>query len=267
MGILLAAFGAAVPGSRDGYEVFENEIHAKFPGVSVRWAYTANKIRRKLAERGYDHDSVAVALSRLYDEGVTHLAVQSLHTVPGVEYHWTLDQAMVYRHPRKGFLEVAVGGPLLASDEDLGRACDGLAGYIPLERTPDEAVVLVGHGTYHQGHQRYRDFEACAAGRDPLCFIGTLMGRPNCGDVTQAILDAGAKRVHLLPFMSVPGHHVRVDICGDHERSWKNRMTAAGLEVRAHLTGTLLHAPFRALWLEHLAQAYDSLTGHTHHSG
>ena len=259
-GILLAAFGAAVPGSRGGYEVFERETRQRFPGVPVRWAYTANKIRRKLAERGYEHDSMAVALSRLYDEGVTHLAVQSLHTVPGVEYHWTLDQAIVHRHPRKGFLGVAVGGPLLASDADLGRACEGLHGYIPASRSSDEAVVLVGHGTYHQGHQRYRDFEACAAGRDPLTFIGTLMGRPNCDDVIQALKKAGARHVHLLPFMSVPGHHVRVDICGDREHSWKSRMEACGLEVMAHPTGTLEHAPFRAVWLDHLAHAYNSLS-------
>lgn len=259
LGILLAAFGAAVPGSRDGYEIMEREAHQRFPGVPVRWAFTANKIRRKLAERGLEHDSVAVALSRLYDDGVTHLAVQSLHTVPGVEYHWTRNQAMVYQHPRKGFLEVAVGGPLLHDDDDLGRACNGLAGYIPADRAPDEAVVLVGHGTYHEGHKRYRDFELCAAGRDRGIFVGTLMGHPNCSDIIRALEAQEARRVHLIPFMSVPGHHVRVDICGDSPYSWKGCLEAAGYSVTTHMTGTLEHGPFREQWLDHLGLAVDSI--------
>jgi sirohydrochlorin cobaltochelatase len=201
-----------------------------------------------------------VALSKLYDEGVTHLAVQSLHTVPGVEYCWTFDQAMVHLHPRKGFLDVRVGGPLLMDDEDLLKVCEGLGSYIPAQRKADEAVVLVGHGTYHEGHKRYRDFEACAAGRDPLVFMGTLMGRPNCKDIIEALRAKSIKRVHLLPFMSVPGHHAQVDICGGKERSWKSRLLAAGFDVEAHCCGTLEHEPFRHVWLRHLEKAFHTLS-------
>ena len=258
-GILLAAFGAAIPEARTGFDLMETEVARRFPEVTVRWAYTAHKVRRKLAQRGYEHDSVAVALSKLHDEGVTHLAVQSLHTVPGVEYHWTLDQAEVYRHPRKGFLAVSMGGPLLHSAQDLARACAGLEGYIPAERTPDEAVVLVVHGTYHQGHQRYLDFQACAKGKEPLVFVGSLMGQPGCAKIEEQLRAAGVKRVWLLPFMSVPGHHVRVDMYGDRPGSWLSRLAAAGLNVRTRLTGTLEHGPFRALWLEHLEQAFRQL--------
>ena len=254
-GILLAAFGVAIPEARAGYEALEREVRDRYPGVPVRWAYTANKIRRKLALRGLEHDSLAVALSRLYDEGVTHLAVQSLHTVPGVEYHWTLDQSRVFLHPRKGFQEVRVGDPLLMSEQDLDAAAEELAGYRPAGREPGDALVLVGHGTYHEGHRRYGDVEERMRVKDPLVFLGTLMGRPHCEDIIQRLRDSGARRVWLLPFMSAPGHHVRVDVAGDRPGSWKSRMEAAGFEVEISLTGTMEYAPYRALWLRHLEAA------------
>ncbi len=259
-GILLAAFGVALPEARDGYEVFAAEVRKRFPDCALRLAFTANKVRRKLAARGAEHDSVAVALSRLHDEGVTHLAVQSLHTVPGVEYHWTMDQALVYRHPRKGFAEVRVGGPLLMAGEDLDRVRLGLGSYIPADRRPDEAVILVAHGTYHQGHQRYLDWEARVREHDPRVHLGTLMGRPDCGDILDRLGEGGTRRVWLVPFMSVPGHHVRVDVYGEGPGSWKSRLEAAGFRVMTRLTGTLEHAPFREVWMDHLRATVAALS-------
>lgn len=274
-GILLAAFGVALAHARQGYEAMEVAVREQFPDVPVAWAYTAHKVRRKLAARGQSQDSVAVALSRLHDDGVTHLVVQSLHTVPGVEYHWTRDQALAYRHPRKGFLEVAIGMPLLTSEDDLTRARQALGTYLPPERQPNEAVVLVGHGTYHHGQQRYLDYEACVRRGDPLVFLGALMGRPGEALGVSAVIDrlraAGVSRCWLLPFMSVPGHHVQVDILGESPRSWKHRLQSAGMEVLVRPTGTLEHAPFRALWMDHLRQAFASLQqerttcDHQHH--
>ncbi|MFP4307177.1 MAG: sirohydrochlorin cobaltochelatase [Desulfococcaceae bacterium] len=259
--MLLAAFGVAIPEARGGLSAVEESVRERYPGCVVEWAFTAHKVRRKMKRRGYHAVSVAEALSRLHDEGVTHLAVQSLHTVPGVEYHWTRDQAEVYRHPRKGFLEVRMGGPLLESEDDLQRTRAALADYIPAERKPEEAVVLVGHGTYHAGHQRYLDFQECVRHADPKLFVGALMGKPGCGEILEFLQAAGAERVWLLPFMSVAGHHVRVDIYGDHPRSWKSRMIAAGFTVETRLTGTLEHPGFRDIWLDHLRKATAALMG------
>lgn len=252
------------------------EVSAQFPGLSVAWAYTAHKVRRKLTAMGQTFDSVAVALSRLHDDGVSHLIVQSLHTVPGVEYHWTRTQAMAFVHPRKGFQKVSVGMPLLTSEDDLAQASRALQNYIPADRQPDEAIILVGHGTYHQGQKRYLDFEAVARQHDPLIFLGALMSRPGeplgVSTVIARLKEAGLTRCHLLPFMSVPGHHVQMDILGDSPRSWQNRLRADGIEVRATATGTLEHKPFRDLWLEHLRTAHAGLhldsprqCAHLHH--
>lgn len=258
-GILLAAFGVALPGADKGIKAMEADVRERHPGYEVGWAFTAHKVRRKALSRGESWDSVAVALSRLHDRGVTHLAVQSLHTVPGVEYHWTRDQAEVYHHPRKGFLEVRTGVPLLYDDGDLAQAVEAVRGLIPTERKPEDAVVLAGHGTYHEGHRRYLDFQEALRRHDPRMFVGTLMGRPGCDELLETLASDGVRKVWLLPFMSVAGHHIQVDVCGNRPTSWKQRMLAAGLEVEIRLTGTLEHPDFRRIWLDHLAIAVEAL--------
>lgn len=259
-GILLAAFGTAVAEARQAYADFEAEVRRNFPDIPVAWAYTAHKVRRKLASRGSEQDCVARALSRLHDQGVTHLAVQSLHTVPGVEYFWTLNLAKAYEHPRKGFHQVRLGAPLLHEDRDLACAQSCLASYIPAERTPDEAVVLVGHGTYHDGQRRYLDFENRIRETDPLLFVGLLMGEPGFPSLAARLHQARVSTVWLLPFMAVSGHHVHKDMFGAHAGSWSNRLREAGFQVLQRIQGTIEHPCFRALWLEHLNKAMADLT-------
>jgi sirohydrochlorin cobaltochelatase len=255
----LAAFGTAVPEARQAYADFEVEVRRCFPDIPVAWAYTAHKVRRKLASRGNEHDCVAKALSKMHDQGVTHLAVQSLHTVPGVEYFWTINLAKAYEHPRKGFQQVRLGVPLLHEDQDLERAQACLASYIPAERTPDEAVVLVGHGTYHHGQQRYLDFEKRIRETDQLLFIGLLMGEPDFASLAARLHQTSVSTVWLLPFMAVSGHHVRKDMFGEQDTSWKNQLRDAGFQVRQRIQGTIEYPCFRALWLEHLTKAMSGL--------
>ncbi|MFO7597918.1 MAG: sirohydrochlorin cobaltochelatase [Desulfocurvibacter africanus] len=259
LGILLAAFGTAVSDARQAYDAFEERVRELYPHARLGWAYTANKVRRKLAERGYGNDSVAVALSKMVDEGVTHVAVQSLHTVPGVEYHWTLDQARAFLQPRKGFTDVRVGVPLLHSQVDLARAVQALRGYIPEGLGEVEAVVLVGHGTYHDGQARYIDYQAAVAHMRPMVLVGTLMGEPGLEVVLETLRARNVRKATLVPFMGVPGHHVREDMFGEQEDSWACTFERAGIACARIMTGTLEHEGFAAIWLDHLRQAMDGL--------
>lgn len=258
-GILLAAFGTAVPEARQGYERFEADLRRRYPNIAVAWAYTAHKVRKKLAERGMNHDSLGVALSRLYDQGVTHLAVQSLHTTPGVEYEWTLAQSRAFAHPRKGFESLCVGGPLLVDDQGLRSALAALPFLIPKERKPGEAVVLIGHGTYHQAQARYLDLERAARRDDKLLFMGTLMGRPGLEEVRDALLRAGVRKAWLTPFMAVAGHHVREEICGPDPDSWQVRLDEAGIACESVCAGTLECTAMAAIWRANLEKALEEI--------
>ncbi len=258
-GILLSAFGCAHTEAHKYYDLFEKEVRNKYPDMDVRWAFTANRIRTKLRSRGMQPLSVAEALSQMVDDGISHVAVQSLHTLPGVEYDWTVQQAEAMRHPRKGLVEVTIGAPLLRSVQDMERAAEVIArNLLPLE-TQTDAVILVGHGTYHEGHALYLALESLLMRASSNVAMGTLMSREAPADLGRRFLDKGIKRVFLVPFMCVPGHHVQVDLFGEHDHAWKTILASLGLEVVPVHTGSLEHDGFRSIWHDHLAEAVSGL--------
>lgn len=259
-GILLSAFGCALTQAHAYYELFENEVREKYPDMDVRLAFTANRIRAKLRSRGVERLSVAETLSQMVDDGVSHVAVQSLHTLPGVEYDWTVQQAKAMRHPRKGLTRVSIGEPLLRSVKDMERA----AGVILRDLMPGEGdadgAILVGHGTYHEGHALYLALESLLMRTASNVAVGTLMDRDTPAELGRRFLGKGVKRVFLVPFMCVPGHHVHVDLFGDYDHSWLQMLSATGLEVVPVHTGSLEHKGFRDIWHDHLDEAVSSLS-------
>jgi len=258
-GILLAAFGCALPHAHADYGRFEEEARREHPGLEVRWAFTSNRIRAKLRSRGLHRPCVAEALAAMADEGFRHVAVQSLHTVPGVEYEWTVRQAMGFLHPRKGFSDVSVGAPLLHAPSDFEAAALALADYLPPERREGEGVILAGHGAYHNAQAWYLAFESVLARTLPDVLVGTLMGRPGAAELGARFKERGIGRVHLLPFLCVPGHHVQVDLFGERPHSWASVLKGLGLDVVEVEHGTLRHEGFRRIWREHLAEAVARL--------
>ncbi len=87
VGILLVAFGSSIPSAQVSFENIDKKVKELYPDVEVRWAYTSHMIRKKLAKQGKMLDSPEVALAKMMDEKYTHVAVQSLHTMLGSEYH------------------------------------------------------------------------------------------------------------------------------------------------------------------------------------
>ena len=258
-GILLSPFGCALQQTHKHYDHFEEEVREKYPDMDVRWAFTANRIRSKLRGRGIECHSVAEALSQMIDDGISHVAVQSLHTLPGVEYDWTVRQAEAMRHPRKGLTGVAIGAPLLQSMDDLKRAAGVIENSLLPKCGQDDGVILVGHGTYHQSHTLYMALESLLLRTIPNVAMGTLMDGGQPAVLGEKFLAKGVKRVFLIPFMCVPGHHVRVDLFGDHEHSWQRILSGMDLEVASVYTGSLEYEGFRSIWHDHLAQAVAAL--------
>ncbi len=107
-GILLVAFGTSISKAQISYRNIEKKVKAAFPGIPVRWAYTSYIIRQKLAKEGKQIDSVETALAKMMDEDFTHVAVQSLHTIPGEEFHALQKNASVFGNMAEGFERIWV---------------------------------------------------------------------------------------------------------------------------------------------------------------
>ena len=175
VGILLAAFGSSEPSAQVSFENIDKKVKAAYPATPVRWAYTSHIIRKKMAKQGKHLDSPEVALAKMQDEGFTHVAVQSLHTIGGSEYH-DLHQIVDGFKAMGGFQQIILGYPLLATQGDMQSSVDAILEIIPRNRKKTDAVVLMGHGTHHPSNAFYAALMFQLQLKDPNIFVGTVQG-------------------------------------------------------------------------------------------
>ncbi|MGQ1786197.1 sirohydrochlorin cobaltochelatase [Saccharicrinis sp. GN24d3] len=257
-GILLVSFGSSVPSSKVALENMHREVKKSFPGTKIQWAYTSAFIRKKLREQGEAIDSPVVALSKMADDGYTHIAVQSMHTIPGLEYDYLLQTVKGITEIPKGPVKVKVGRPLLYSHQDIELAVDAMIANFP-ERELNEGVVLMGHGTPHFSNVFYPALNYYFAEKTDGVFLATVEGFPTIQDIIVKLKRNKIDKVFLMPFMSVAGGHVKNDMCGDDQASWYHLLTSAGVKVECILKGTGEINEVVSIWVQHLKDAFYSL--------
>jgi len=251
VGILLVAFGSSLPGAQVSFDNIENTTKAAYPDIPLRWAYTSHIIRKKLAKQGRHLDSPEVALAKMQDEGFTHVAVQSLHTIGGAEYH-DLRRTVGAFKAIGGFQRILLGNPLLATQQDMQLAVAATLKTIPQDRQKSDAVVLMGHGTHHPSNAFYAALMWQLQLKDPNVFIGTVEGYPAADDIREILLQKKIKKAYLMPFMSVAGDHAKNDMAGDEDDSWKSIFTKAGIQCVPILKGTAEYPDFVDIWASHI---------------
>jgi sirohydrochlorin cobaltochelatase len=258
-GILLVAFGTSVPQAQKAFDHVDARVRAAYPDTEVRWAFTSSVIRRKLAAQGRLLDSPAQALARMLDQGFSRVAVQSLHTIPGQEYHALVSTARSFQAMAEGFAQVRVGLPLLATTADVRAAARAAVATLPAERGPDDAVVLVGHGTHHPADVYYAALQHHLRRLDPNVFVTTVSGAPTFAEAAEEVAGRGAATAYLAPFMAVAGDHARNDMAGDGPDSLASVLRARGVRCVPVLTGTAELDAFVDIWLDHLEAAMAGL--------
>ncbi len=255
-GILLVAFGSSQAEAQVSFENIEHKVKQRYPDIPVRWAYTSHIIRKKLAKQGKYLDSPEVALAKMQDEEFTHVAVQSLHTIAGEEYH-DLRRTVGAFKMMGGFQKIILGYPLMATQEDMQRTVEAILETIPEHRQKNEAVVLMGHGSHHPSNAFYAALMFQLQLRDPNIFVGTVEGYPEVDLIKELLLRKKIKKAYLMPFMSVAGDHAKNDMAGDEDDSWKSVFTKAGIECAPILKGTAEYDPFVEIWVDHIKGPLD----------
>ncbi|ACS80363.1 sirohydrochlorin cobaltochelatase [Maridesulfovibrio salexigens] len=261
-GILVAAFGSSMPETKPAFAAIDKAVKEAFPGVPVRWAYSSAIIRNILAKEGRGVDSPVMAMTRMMDEGFTHVAVQSLHTIPGEEFEGIYDTVKRFEGMPKGMSKVTVGKPLLYSDDDMRRAVKAIIANIPKDRKAKDAVVLMGHGTHHAANIYYPASQDYFSKVDPKIFVGTVEGAPSLDEVKELLKKSKAKKVYLMPYMSVAGDHARNDMAGDEADSWKSELSKLGYKCVPVLKGTAEFPQVLDIWVDHLKVAFKHLGDH-----
>ena len=254
--ILVVSFGTSYQDTLEKtIQATEQAIGDSFPGWEVRRAFTSGMILKKLRTRdNLAIDNVTQAMARLEKEGYTHIAVQPTHVMHGEEYEKLLSQLEPYRRR----LQVTVGEPLLDKQEDYEAVSDALLQWLPVPG-PQEALVLMGHGTPHFANSAYGQLEQNLQDRCGRVFVGTVEGYPTLERViAQLHSHPEIQKITLAPFMLVAGDHARNDMAGDDD-SWKCQLEAEGYSVTCLLQGLGECPAIRQLFVRHCAQAVEAL--------
>ena len=256
-GILLVAFGTTVPEAQISFENIERSVKKIFPGIPVRWGYTSRTIIRKMGEKGKHLATPEEALSSMMRENFTHVAVQSFHVMPGAEFHGLVKNVQRFAGMSKGLKKVIVGYPLMSSSEDVQRVAETFLRIIPPERRKRDAVVFMGHGTYHPANVYYAALNYHVQKLDPNVFVGTVEGWPEIDDITTDLKKNRIEKAYLMPFMTVAGDHARNDMAGPSADSWKSMLEKEGINCVVVLKGTAEFQEFVDIWVDHLRAAFE----------
>ncbi len=256
--ILLVAFGTSVPEAQKSFTLIEAQVKKSFPGVETRWAFESRIIRTKLAREGKVLLSPESALAKLMDDGYTHVAVVSLQTIPGREFHDLNQNARLFGRMAGGFEQIQVTWPLLSSHEDMKRAAQAMLNNIPARRKPEDAVLLMGHGTgKHPSDAIYLAMYQTLQEIDPNVFLATVEGYPAIDDILPKLKDKKVEKVYLIPFMAVAGEHALNDMAGDKPQSWKSILGKEGFACEAALKGTGEYPEIVDIWIDHLREVFN----------
>ncbi len=254
--ILMVAFGTSVPEAQKVFGRIDAQAKESFPGLEIRWAYSSSIIRAKLAKQGKLLDSPEVALAKLMDEHYTHVAILSLHTIPGAEFHELLQNAHLFGQMAGGFEKVLIARPLLSSHDDMVKVAKALLKNLPSGRKAQDSVLLMGHGSeHHPADAIYLAMNQVFQELDANVFVATVEGHPALDDVLPKLSERKLKKVYLMPLMAVAGDHARNDMAGDEPDSWKSVLTKNGFTCEVVLKGTAEFPEIVSVWLDHLRAA------------
>ena len=259
--LLVASFGTSFNDNRRlTIGAIENAMEKAFPDYSVRRGFTAQIIIDHVERRDGIHiDNMDEALERAINNGVKTLVVQPTHLMNGLEYEELTGQLAEYAD---SFEQVAVGEPLLTSDDDFNRVMKAIVEATAEYDDGETAICFMGHGTEAASNEVYGKMQDLlkANGYDNY-YVGTVEAEPSLEDVLTAVQAGDYKKVVLEPLMIVAGDHANNDMAGDDDDSWKSQFEAAGAfdSVDCQIAGLGRIEAVENLYVEHTKAAIDSL--------
>lgn len=245
--IVLVAFGTSVEEARQVFDFINTRAHERYPDYEIHWAFTSQFIIDKLKQRGIITRNVSEVVNDLRSRGYKRIAFQSLHVVPGQEYH------SIYNVDTRG-LQVAFGDALLSSDADIQAAIAALDSNI----INDEATVVVAHGNdkYPEFNTQLEKFAATIEAQYPLLVVASVEGTPGTSGLDE-VRKRKPSRINFIPLMIVAGDHIMNDVLGDDRESWKNIIQATHTTCSKPLGW---NEDILDIYFEHLDQALTRLS-------
>lgn len=257
--LLVVSFGTSFNDSRRlTIGAIENKMIEAFPDWDVRRAFTSQIIIDHVKKRdNVTIDNLKEALDRAADNGVKKLVVQPTHLMSGFEYTDVKNEVAEYAD---SFEKLAVGEPLLTSEEDFKEVISIITEATKEYDDGETAIIFMGHGTEADSNEVYTKLQTMITDAGYAnYYIGTVEAEPGLEDVVQAAKDGGYKKVVLEPLMIVCGDHANNDMAGDEEDSWKSVFEKEGFEVECVMRGLGELPEIQDLLAEHAKKAIDGV--------
>lgn len=257
--LLVVSFGTSFNDSRRlTIGAIENKMIEAFPDWDVRRAFTSQIIIDHVKKRdNVTIDNLKEALDRAADNGVKKLVVQPTHLMSGFEYTDVKNEVAEYAD---SFEKLAVGEPLLTSEEDFKEVISIITEATKEYDDGETAIIFMGHGTEAESNEVYTKLQTMITDAGYAnYYIGTVEAEPGLEDVVQAAKDGGYKKVVLEPLMIVCGDHANNDMAGDEEDSWKSVFEKEGFEVECVMRGLGELPEIQDLLAEHAKKAIDGV--------
>lgn len=257
--LLVVSFGTSYNDSRRlTIGAIENKIAENFSDYSVRRGFTSQIIIDHVKSRdGVTIDNVGEALDRAVANGVKTLVIQPTHLMNGLEYNDLVNEVAEYSD---SFEQVAIGEPLLTSDEDFEKVMNAITEATASYDDGKTAICFMGHGTEADSNGVYAKMQNMLkdAGYANY-FVGTVEATPSLDDVLALVQAGDYEKVVLRPLMIVAGDHANNDMAGEEEDSWKSTFEAAGYEVECVVEGLGQLDAIQDIFVEHAKAATEQL--------
>lgn len=208
--LLLAASGSRLPGASQSLQCYARGLKALFPGWEICLAYTMEKARQAMRERGETASSPQDCLEQFAAQGIERIVVQSLHVIAGGEYEGLKNLVVGVAGAMK---HISLVPPLLGSPETLPQTALCLSSLVP-RRQIDEGILFIGHGSHHAGALAYPALQAAFVAHKVPCAIQLFPPEEQSwlDSALYALYEGGIRRLHVLPLLFSAGLHMKNDI-------------------------------------------------------
>jgi sirohydrochlorin cobaltochelatase len=223
--IIIAAFGTTAK-AQASYDLLDARIRDRFPDHEIFWAWSSRMIKEKVTDQRHEAiSSPHEVLETLSRQHYPWAVVQSLHLLGGHEFIRLVEET------GKSPIRTSIGLPLLSSPTDYQALCTSLAPLVNAH--PDQAVLLIGHGTDHPAWCAYPALQYFMRRQfGPRLFVGVIEECvPASSEVIADLTAAGFKEVCIIPLLLVAGMHFYRDLAGKNKNSWMSRLNRADIRV------------------------------------
>ncbi|MEJ2057509.1 MAG: sirohydrochlorin cobaltochelatase [Desulfofustis sp.] len=246
--IILCAFGTTTR-AKETYRRFEERLAPRFPDCRIHWTFSSPTVRRAANQKSAAaHTDIAATLAK-----PEKVAVQSLHILPGYEFHRTVVET------RKLSLPAAIGRPLLDRPQDFVRAAGALKDVVT--NSGHDAALVLGPGTDHPCRYLFLQLEKELQRQLGEQILFTTLEKPliPAEQIIEKIAAAGHRSVYCIPFLMVAGMHLYRDIIGVSDDSWHSRFRHHRIDLDVRDQGIALLDEIVSIFADHIEAAFATL--------